>query len=77
MTTAIRKRCPIGGCTGRIHSPSFLCPHHWYQVPAADRQRIWELYRTQRGSAAHRAAVLQAIVHVQRLAQEPPHDTPA
>ncbi len=52
-------RCPI--CHIQIAMGRIFCPTHWFQVPQALRDRIWELYRVARGSPAHRQAVLQAI----------------
>ena len=58
--------CPI--CKKLIKLDHIFCSHHWFQVPAALRAEIWRLARTQRGSVAHRRAILQAIAGFEKVA---------
>lgn len=63
---ARRVPCPIRGCPARRSVDYVMCTHHWYRVPKAIRDRVWDEFRKEKGSDAHRAAVADAI----RAAQE-------
>ena len=45
MSTTATHQCGAPGCKRRIPLAQFLCPRHWYQVPAIERQAIWAAYR--------------------------------
>jgi len=49
-------------CRIPIKRGQLLCARHWFQVPKALRDRIWQLARTQKGSDEHRAACFEAIL---------------
>lgn len=62
MSTAKKThRCPVDGCPGKRSSTELLCRSHWFKLPKAVRDRIWDLYQTEQGSERHRAAVFDAI----------------
>lgn len=42
-----------------------MCRTHWYRVPKADRDRIWHLFRTEKGSDHHLMALQAAIEAVE------------
>ena len=52
-------RCPA--CQLKIKAHEVACRRHWLSLPKPIRDEIWRLYRSERGSDAHRAAVFKAI----------------
>jgi hypothetical protein len=64
------KRCPILNCRRGKKASQVMCREHWYMVPAWLRTRVWGLFTTQQGSAAHRKAVLEAVMCVNRQVKE-------
>ena len=61
-----KRQCPGFGCSIMVADPKFLCSTHWFRVPKALRDLIWRLYRSERDSDAHVAAVSSAIRGVMR-----------
>jgi hypothetical protein len=56
-----RHQFPIEGCNTDVRAVYVTCPIHWFEVPAELRARIWNLYRTAKGSPEHLAAIAEAI----------------
>lgn len=46
MTTTRRlpHYCHAEGCARRVPPRMFMCRDHWYRLPKAMRDRVWELY---------------------------------
>lgn len=66
-----RFRCPIQGCDRARQPHEVMCREHWYQAPIKLRSLVWVHYRQTPGSPAHRRAVFDAILYVQRLQPRP------
>jgi hypothetical protein len=54
-------RCPGKGCTAQLGADQVACRGHWFSLPKPLRDRIWQLYRREQGSDAHREAVFEAV----------------
>ena len=62
-------KCPVTGCTRHLQASFHLCcTHHWFRIPKAVRDRIWELYQREEGSEAHRSACLEALAQLNEQA---------
>lgn len=62
MTKPSRLRvCPVPACHHKRQSGHVLCSRCWFLVPADLRDHVWKLYRSARGSEAHRRACFAAI----------------
>jgi len=57
-------KCPVTGCKAVRKQNQVMCRNHWYQVPAALRTKIWNLFTHKPGSDPHRSAVAEAIQSV-------------
>lgn len=55
------KICPVARCENSKGEDQVVCPHHWYQLPSQLRARVWRLFRTERGSAAHLQAIKESV----------------
>lgn len=60
-----RKQCPINGCPRPKDPMHVMCRTHWYRVAKADRDRIWSLFETERGSDNHLMAIQAAIEQIE------------
>lgn len=60
--------CPATGCTRRVGSGMLMCRSHWFMVPKAQRDAVWDAWNRGlgAGSAAHRDAILAAVEAVNR-----------
>lgn len=65
MTSAAHD-CPATGCTARVGRGQLMCRTHWFMVPKALRDAIWDAWRggLGAGSPPHRDAVLAAVTAV-------------
>jgi hypothetical protein len=64
--------CPATGCTRRVGRGQLLCRPHWFAVPKALRDAVWDAWRggLGAGSAAHRDAILAAVEAVNAKLRE-------
>jgi hypothetical protein len=55
--------CPATGCTLNVSAGKLLCRSHWFTVPKALRDAVWDAWRggIGAGSPSHRAACADAI----------------
>jgi hypothetical protein len=56
--------CPVPGCDRSRRPSQVMCRTHWFRVPKPLRDQIWFEYRSHRGSGAHLALILEAVVAV-------------
>jgi hypothetical protein len=55
-------KCPVKSCDVRVSSELVACRPHWYMLPIALRNAIWEAYRTRRSNPGGHAAALRAAL---------------
>jgi hypothetical protein len=60
----VSRTCAVPGCREPRKGDQVMCAPHWYRVPRPVRLRLWEEYRKEPGSSAHRAAIHDAIASV-------------
>lgn len=53
--------CPVKGCREIRTGSQIACREHWYALPLDLRNRIWDLFRNQRGKPAHLSAIQEAL----------------
>lgn len=61
--------CHATGCTSRVPPTLFMCRPHWFSLPKAMREAIWDTYRPgqcddMRPSAAYLEAARAAITYL-------------
>lgn len=58
--------CPATGCGRRIGRDYLMCRNHWYMVPRALRDRVWDTWANGRGAGtpAHFEAITKAVAAV-------------
>lgn len=56
-----QRQCPINGCRRTKEPIHVVCRTHWLRLSKADRERIWQLFKTERGSDNHLMAIQAAI----------------
>jgi hypothetical protein len=58
--------CPATGCTRRVGQRMVMCRPHWFLIPEALRDAVWDAYagRLGAGSPEHARAVTAAIAAV-------------
>lgn len=44
MSRESEHTCHATGCTAHVPPKMFMCRSHWYALPKAMRDRIWETY---------------------------------
>lgn len=54
-------KCRVDGCRANHGDDQVCCRGHWFALPKAVRDEIWNLYRERPGSDEHREAVFNAI----------------
>lgn len=75
-------KCRVNGCTAEHRSDMLCCKRHWFKLPKAVRDRIWDLYRNG-PEDEHRAACFAALASLEpitcdfRDAHDVVTDTPA
>ena len=69
--------CPILGCSGQRKRGHVMCPRHWFTVEPDLRERIWNLFKTRRGSPEHLRAIAEAIEQVNQQASSASPTCPA
>jgi hypothetical protein len=57
------RRCLAVACARGRAPEQLFCSRHWYELPLELRSRIWRLYRTERGSVAHRRAIAEGELY--------------
>lgn len=63
MAASTAHDCPAKGCTRRVGVRMLMCRPHWYMVPKALRDAVYDAYAggLGAGSPAHRDAILEAV----------------
>lgn len=55
-------KCPARGCPERVRYHLLACRPHWFMIPPAWRDAVWNAYRAGGpGSIGHRYAIAGAI----------------
>jgi len=72
MTVSAAHDCPATGCTRRVGRGMLLCRPHWFMVPKALRDAVWDAYAggLGAGSPAHLEAVSAAVEAVNAKLRE-------
>lgn len=63
--------CPIPRCGRSKQGWQLVCQRHWDEVPKPERDELWGLYRTAKGSDEHYAACSRIIRALCTKSQEP------
>ncbi len=72
MTVSAAHDCPATGCPRRVGQRMLMCRPHWFTVPKALRDAVWDAYAggLGAGSPAHLAAVSAAVEAVNAKLRE-------
>jgi hypothetical protein len=55
--------CHAEACTTAVPPKMFMCRSHWYQLPKAMRDKIWELYTP--GQEVRKDPTMEYLEHAQ------------
>ena len=65
------KTCPVIGCSNLLdRSWNLVCKGHWFDIPKPLRDEVWRLFKNERGSDAHMAAVAECLIYLNGLRRE-------
>ena len=57
-------KCRVNGCAREHRADQLCCARHWFQLPKAVRDRIWDLFRNG-PEDEHREAAFAALASLE------------